>query len=152
MFLKICRENEKEIRERLNLRRKIKTYEGELKMKKNFRAKYVEPNNYFTKEALKVFTDKKDNKEDLNRMGSGWFVIKFAEDNNIKTNTTSTYGKESAMKRRVYTYEKTKNCHLDIVKYLLDNWNSKISAGSPKLTNQELRKLLEDLAKKLGLN
>lgn len=81
----------------------------------------------------------------LRKMGKGWFILKLAEDNGINVGTKTYYGKETAMKARLQRYESTKNIHKEMLDYLLINWNSRISAGEPVISNKDLF----ELAKKI---
>jgi hypothetical protein len=81
----------------------------------------------------------------LRKMGKGWFILKLAEDNGINVGTKTYYGKETAMKARLQRYEATKNIHKEMLDYLLINWNSRISAGEPVISNKDLF----ELAKKI---
>ena len=91
------------------------------------------------------------NEKELNRMGIGWFIIKLAEENSIKINTSSTYGKQSSMETREKVYERTRNDHRKYIKYILNNWSSRITAGDPQLSNDAVRDLLDKVAKTLGI-
>lgn len=81
-----------------------------------------------------------ETKNDVLKMGKGWFILKLAEEHGVNTKYQAYYGKESAMQARLTRYEKTKNYHKEILAHLVENWSVRISAGEPAVPNSILHK------------
>lgn len=88
----------------------------------------------------------------LKRMGKGWFILKFAEDNGINTGTSTTYGNSQAMYTRTNNYNNTIAYHKQMIRYLSNNWNTRISGGDPILDSNDLRNILELIRTNLNIN
>lgn len=80
----------------------------------------------------------KNYEELLRRMGKGWFVLKLAETRGVSIDTKTNYGKGSSMDTRLSCFESCKAHHRSMLDYLLSNWSSKITAGSPVVSNKDL--------------
>ncbi len=81
----------------------------------------------------------------LNKMGKGWFVLKVAEDAGLKIQSSTYYGKKTAMNARLTRYEKTIQYHKDMIKELEANWSKRITGGNPTVSNSELLKLAKEI-------
>ena len=77
---------------------------------------------------------------ELKKIGKGWFVLKLAEEKGIDVKTNTYYGTKNSMETREKVYEKTRKYHKEMLDFILKNWNNRITAGSPKVSNSDLLK------------
>lgn len=91
-------------------------------------------------------------KEVANKMGKGWFILSLAQEKGIKIRTNLLYGTRKAVNTRIGYYRSTKGKHLDILIEIVNNWNSRITAGDPKLSNKEIYDIALQLLKLFNIH
>ena len=78
------------------------------------------------------------NIKQLRRMGTGWFILCLAKENNIDIGTSIDDYKPNALKTRNAMFKATKPFHNEILDYVMKNWDSRIRAGFPVLDSKEI--------------
>ena len=82
-------------------------------------------------------------KKELQRMGVGWFILKYALDRGIKIGTSIVYGKATSQKNREAAYERTKREHWNMICDLAETgFKNNVTAGDPALQASEIRRIL----------
>ena len=84
----------------------------------------------------------------LKGMGTGWFILKYAEDHGIPSPIPLTYGTPNAMATRKYVYNKTKPYHSDILKYLKRkglSFQVHAGEGNQRVNVREIQRILDML-------
>ena len=88
----------------------------------------------------------------LKSMGTGWFILKCAQDNGIAIGTSTDYGKPTAMASRNSVYATTLPHHNDIIAHINKQpVGSNVKGGDPTLNHNQIEAILKTLCKKLGL-
>ena len=83
-------------------------------------------------------------KTELQRMGTGWFILKYALEQGIKIGTSINYGK--SQKTRESAYERTRKDHGNMIRDLATTgFSNNVTAGDPVLSTAEIRRILEQL-------